>query len=109
MVIEHDLFDIAWELKRIDPSYRVERRNGAFWLFSGKSKEPEMKLPYDKLDMRTVRRVRETRMARVEELLREMEEANAKSERESMRDACNKATDGVREMRDVERYQERHS
>ena len=81
-VITADLFDIAARVKEIDSCYFVARnyKTGKFELHAEgqKGSTLALKLPYNRLDMRTLDLARKTRRERVDALLKEMEQANAK-------------------------------
>lgn len=87
--IKTDLFDIAWQLRRIDDGYRIfynpmlsryEVHN-----LSQKLNTLCLVVPYDCLDARTLRLVYATRVQNAEKLFKEIEENNEKLEAEQNR------------------------
>ena len=85
-VVEDDLFGISRRLKSIDDGYFVflNYKTGKFEVHNKKD-TPSLclVLPYDRLDERTVRHVLYTRAERVAEIVRRMDEQNARLERET--------------------------
>ena len=82
MLITHDVFDISDRLKEIDPDYTLHY-NGSKGKFELRGKDNVLLItyPYEKIDARMIVHARKTRVERSRELLREMEEHNAKLER----------------------------
>ena len=84
-VVEDDLFGISRRLKSIDDGYFVflNYKTGKFEVHNKKD-TPSLclVLPYDRLDERTVRHVLYTRAERVAEIVKRMDEQNARLERE---------------------------
>ena len=84
-VVTHDLYDIADRLKEIDEDYFV------FYSYRDKRYEVHHKgqrgdtfalaVPYDELDVRSLRLVRRTRPERAEKLIEEMEKQNREAEK----------------------------
>jgi hypothetical protein len=86
--IKSDLYDIAKRLREIDSGY--------FLLFDYKKKRFEvhnkhqngssfcLALPFERLDERTLRLVRRTMASRKEQLFREMEEHNARLQKQEI-------------------------
>ncbi len=83
-VVEDDLFGISRRLKSIDDGYFVflNYKTGKFEVHNKKD-TPSLclVLPYDRLDERTVRHVLYTRAERVADIVRRMDEQNARLER----------------------------
>ena len=80
------MFGISRRLKSIDDGYFVflNYKTGKFEVHNKKD-TPSLclVLPYDRLDERTVRHVLYTRAERVAEIVRRMDEQNARLERET--------------------------
>lgn len=74
--IRGDVFDIADRLREIDgdyyPVYNLTKRRFEIH-HRGRSKSLQLVLPYDSLDARAIKRVKETRREWVEKMLRDME------------------------------------
>lgn len=90
--ITHDVFDIADRLKEISPDYFVmyDTELGRFEIHSA-AQSPDtlsLVLPYDTLDCRAVDLVISTRKEHMTDRIREMEEHNARLEREAARRAA---------------------
>ena len=77
MLITHDSFDIADRLKEIDPDYTLHynRRTKKFEL-KGRRGEVLIVFPHDSIDARMVTHARRTRVERIKEIIREMDEHN---------------------------------
>ncbi len=90
-VIEDDLLGIARRLKSIDDGYFVflNYKTGNFEVHDRNSAPNTLQLvlPYDRLDERTVTRVRMTRAERAKELFEQAERENARLERERVKAA----------------------
>ena len=86
MLISRDLFDISDRLKEIDHNYTLHynRKSGKFELH-GKDDVLLIVFPYDRIDARMISHARRTRVERSQELIREMEEHNAKLELSRMK------------------------
>lgn len=99
MVVCDDLFGIANRLKEIDPSYEVRynAKKGRFELYGGRKKELIIRLPFDKLDARTVEYVRKTRIERIKQILEEIERHNARTEAVAREEALKESGDQLRE------------
>ena len=82
-VIDDDLFGISRRLKSIDDGYFVflNYKTGKFEVHNKKD-TPSLclVLPYDRLDERTVRHVLYTRAERIAEIVKRMDEQNARLE-----------------------------
>ncbi len=82
-VIEDDMLGIARRLKSIDDGYFVflNYRTGKLEVHNEKNGANTLclVLPYDALDERTVRRVRETRIERARELIAELERSQRRA------------------------------
>ena len=81
-IITADLFDISARVKEIDSCYFVVRnyKTGKFELHAAgqKGSTLALKLPFERLDARTVDLARKTRRERMDKLLAEMERENGK-------------------------------
>lgn len=96
--VKNDLFSVADRIKSIDDKYAI--------YYNGESRKFEVRnaadgslqtvIPFDSLDSRAVDHVRRTRIERMEELLREIERANAEAERNAVREAAEKALGQIR-------------
>ncbi|MBR4800394.1 MAG: hypothetical protein IK048_01795 [Clostridia bacterium] len=84
--IENDLFDVANRLKEIDPRYELyrNRRERRFEIYA--QGVLQIAVPFDRLDARTLKLARETRMENAERLLRAIEEENARLDEKKRRD-----------------------
>lgn len=87
MLITHDLFDISSRLKEIDTNYTLHYnvRSGKFELH-GKDDVVLIVFPYDRIDARMITHARRTRVERSQELMREIEENNARIEAERLKE-----------------------
>ena len=77
--IENDVCDIAWRIREVDPDYYIvyNRRLGRFELHDAACRDTfACVLPYDRLDERSVRHARRTRVELLERLLEELEREN---------------------------------
>lgn len=92
-VVEDDLFGISRRLQSIDDGYFVflNYKTGKFEVHNKKD-TPSLclVLPFDRLDERTVRHVLYTRAERVAEIVKRMDEQNARLEREQRERAVNR-------------------
>ena len=89
--IENDVFDVAWELKKIDDGYRIcfNKQKNRFEIHHVDC-HPTLQLvvPYESLDYRTVLFVQKTRVGRelnptdVDEWNRQLEEKKVKKIKE---------------------------
>ena len=90
-----DLFGVADRLKEIDKDYFIffSYRHRRFEVHnrSQRGRTLCLVLPFDRLDERTVRLVRRTRIENAERLLRETEEENERKHREDMKKAVRNA------------------
>lgn len=102
MFIENDVFDIASRLKEIDATYRVRYslRQQRFQLFGGTPPAYLLTFPFDKLDERAVIHARKTRRERLDQIMKEIEEENKKTEAAAMKDAKNSVNDALKEAAD---------
>jgi len=80
-LIENDLFDIALRLKEIDPEYKLFRNRavGRFEIYAKGALQ--IAVPYKRLDARTLKLARETRLEYAERLVAEMDKKNAELDR----------------------------
>ena len=99
-VVSHAM-DIPARLKEMDEGYFVmlNRKTQRFEVWHRGDGEGmlECVLPYGELDERTVRHVREHRMERMAELMREIEEHNARIEEEAKKAWLKRAEERTRE------------
>ncbi len=93
-VIEDDMFGVARRLKEIDSGYFVflNYKTGKFEVHNSRSSPTLcLVLPFDKLDERTVNRVRYTRAERAEAIIAEMDRQNAEREARARKAAVERA------------------
>ena len=94
-IIESDLYHIVQRLKEIEPTYFValNYKTGRFELHAQNRRGGTLALtlPFESLDERTVRFVRQTRSERLKELIRETEEHNARIARQETQKIIDKA------------------
>lgn len=99
-VVSHAM-DIPERLKELDEGYfvmlNVRTQKFEVWHRGGGEGMLECVLPYDGLDERAVRHVREHRMERMEQLLREIEAHNERLEEEEKRRWLDEAGERTRE------------
>ena len=99
-VVSHAL-DIPARLKELDPNYVVmfNAATQKYEIHYGESgwSTLECVLPYDELDERAIRHVREHRIERMEAIVREMEEHNRRIEEEAYRSMMDKAEQQTKE------------
>ncbi len=88
-VVTSDLYSIADRLKEIDDGYFIyysyKNRRYEVHNRNQRGRTLSLVLPYKRLDERTIRLVRQTRSERVSSLISQMEEENARIERERMK------------------------
>ena len=80
--IEKDLFSIADRLKEIDGRYEVYRNTVAHRFEVYVERALQFVVPFQKLDARTLEFARKTRIERAEKILKEMDEVNARIEKQ---------------------------
>lgn len=87
--ITQDLFDIATRIKELDERYEIyyDTDSKKYYIYAFGIRQ--LTLPYDKLDVRTLDYVYETRVENTEKILREIDEYNKRSERDSVKKAQN--------------------
>lgn len=85
--ITHDLFDIATRIKELDERYEIYFDTDAQKYYIYALGVRQLTLPYDKLDVRTLDYVYEARVENAEKILKEIDEYNYRSERESVKKA----------------------
>lgn len=94
-VIESDMLGVCDRLKAIDDGYFVflNYKTGKLEVHNSKDKPNTLclVLPYDRLDERTVRRVRETRAERIADMLERIERENARLQAEKLNGLMGKA------------------
>ncbi|MBQ2955688.1 MAG: hypothetical protein IJE08_04425 [Clostridia bacterium] len=107
-VVSHAL-DIPARLKELDEGYfvmlNVRTQKFEIWREDGDGGVLECVLPYGELDERTIRHVREHRVERMQELIREAEEHNLRLEAEAKRRWLAEAGERTKEAM---RYLDRH-
>ncbi len=90
-----DLFGVADRIKEIDSDYFIfySYRHRRFEVHSRAQKGSTLclVLPYDRLDERTVRLVRKTRVENARRLFLEMEEENERKRRDELKNAIRDA------------------
>lgn len=76
--IYSDLFDIATRLKEIDDRYELfrNRKLGRFEIYA--QGVLQIAVPFDRLDARTLRLARETRLENMQKLIDSIEKENAR-------------------------------
>ena len=99
-VVSHAM-DIPARLKELDEGYfvmlNVRTQRFEVWHRGEGEGILECVLPYDALDERTVRHVRQHRMERMEQLIREIEEHNARLEEQAKKKWLDEAGERTRE------------
>ena len=80
--IEKDLFSIADRLKEIDGRYEVYRNTLAHRFEVYVERALQFVVPFQKLDARTLEFARKTRIERAEKIIKEMDEINARIEKQ---------------------------
>ncbi|MFA5449220.1 MAG: hypothetical protein WC292_02110 [Clostridia bacterium] len=110
MFIENDVFDIASRLREVDATYRVRfnGKNNKFELYGGRENAFILAFPYDRLDERAVLHARKTRVERLHQLIKELEEENNAIEVAAMNDAKRLTEDQLREGADRVFYEKDH-
>ncbi len=97
ILIEKDLYDISDRIKEIDDSYYIlyNPKNRKFEVHSSLQKNNTLALilPFEKLDARTVEYVRKTRRERFAQILKEIEAANEKTEKNKWNNIIDKCKD----------------
>ena len=89
--IEKDLFSIADRLKEIDGRYEVYRNTLAHRFEVYVEKALQFVVPFQKLDARTLEFARKTRIERAEKILKEMDEINARIEKQKEKEILENA------------------
>ena len=99
-VVSHAM-DIPARIKELDEGYfvalNVKTQRFEVWHEGGGEGVLECVLPYDALDERAVRHVREHRIERMEQLIREIEAHNARLEDEAKRKWMEEAGERTKE------------
>lgn len=95
--MKHDLFDIAKRVKSIDRRYELffNRKKNRYEIYANGAMQ--IALPFERLDARTLRYARETRLENLNKLIAEIEECNARLEIENAKKSRDKiiaATEG---------------
>ena len=89
--IEKDLFSIADRLKEIDGRYEVYRNTLAHRFEVYVERALQFVVPFQKLDARTLEFARKTRIERAEKILKEMDDINARIERQKEKEILENA------------------
>ena len=89
--IEKDLFSIADRLKEIDGRYEVYRNTVAHRFEVYVERALQFVVPFQKLDARTLEFARKTRIERAEKILKEMDEINARIEKQKEKEILENA------------------
>ena len=89
--IEKDLFSIADRLKEIDGRYEVYRNTVAHRFEVYVERALQFVVPFQKLDARTLEFARKTRIERAEKILKEMDDINARIERQKEKEILENA------------------
>jgi NH3-dependent NAD+ synthetase len=108
-IIKSDLFNIGGRLKQIDKNYFIVRNHQTAEFevhYKGQIGGTfALSIPYDKLDERTLKRVRETSIEYAQNIFSEMERNNAKLEADQDRKRKD-VTETV--TKDIYRYLNKH-
>ena len=106
-VVTHAM-DIPERIRELDEGYfvmfHVKTQKFEVWHGDGGEGVLECVLPYDALDERAVRHIRQHRMERIEQLIREIEEHNARLEAETQKKWLDEAGDKTKEAFDYLRH-----
>ncbi len=89
--IEKDLFSIADRLKEIDGRYEVYRNTLAHRFEVYVERALQFVVPFQKLDARTLEFARKTRIERAEKIIKEMDEINARIEKQKEKEILENA------------------
>ena len=89
--IEKDLFSIADRLKEIDGRYEVYRDTLAHRFEVYVERALQFVVPFQKLDARTLEFARKTRIERAEKIIKEMDEINARIEKQKEKEILENA------------------
>ena len=94
--IQSDLFEIATRLKEIDDRYELFRNKklGRFEIYA--QGVLQIAVPFDRLDARTLKLARETRLENMQKLIKSIEKENARLDalkRKQLIDNCLKAAE----------------
>ena len=78
--ITNDLFDIAWQLRSVNDSYRLfyNTQKRRYEVHNSNTSALEFVVPYDELDARTVEYARYTSVSNAEQIFSDIERNNAK-------------------------------
>ena len=99
-VVSHAM-DIPERIRELDEGYfvmfNVKTQRFEIWHRGSGEGLLECVLPYDALDERAVRHIRQHRIERMEQLIREMEEHNARLEEEARKKWLDEAGERTRE------------
>ena len=89
--IEKDLFSISQRLKEIDARYEVYRNTLASRFEIYIERALQFVVPFQRLDARTLDFARKTRIERREQIVKEIDEQNAKIEMQKEKEILEKA------------------
>jgi hypothetical protein len=98
IVIESDLYDIAWRLKAIDAGYTLVRnaRLDRFEVY--KDGAIQIVSPFRELDARLLAHARRTRVENAARLIRELDESNAATAAAAEKKSAEKARERLLEV-----------
>lgn len=98
MLIINDVLDVAKRLKEIDPEYTLhyDFKKHRFEL-RGARDQLLLVFPYDTVDVRMIYKARETRIERINDIIREMDTYNEKLTERRAREAENYYQDLLKE------------
>lgn len=98
-----DQFRVEERLREIDPSYEVfyNKKDKRFEVYSKRAGESFLAVvsPYSELDARLVSYVRKTRVERVKDIIKEVEENNEKIERKAVEEKEKIKQDKINELK----------
>lgn len=92
--IENDVLDIVARLREIKPSYGVVFNTETQLFEVTDGGESVLRLPYDALDERAIRRAWYTRFENIDTVIKDIEKSNEKSDRERIKRAQDGLEDG---------------
>ncbi len=98
MLISNDVHDVALRLKEIDPGYELhyESSDRKFRLKNAEG-DTLIVFPFRSIDCRMVEHARKTRVERLEEIIKEIDKANAAAEESAIRRKESLASDSLKE------------
>lgn len=82
IVIENDLFDIAWRVKAIDENYYVvyNPKNSRYEVHNKKCRPSLSMVVEGILDVRVIKKLRETHISRLKQIIEKIERTNREIE-----------------------------